>query len=223
VAGRAEAIQRWADSVADRLGVTVWGLLAGGAAIVAAAAGGWWALASPDVAPVEEVLPRVATAPGAPAAVESDTGPGARIVVHVEGAVVFPGVHDLAEGSRVHDAIDAANGLTVDADRSRLNLAAPLTDGQRVWVPVVGEPVPSVVGPSDPGGGIGGGSSGVQVNLNTADLAALETLPGIGPSIAAAIIRHREQHGAFSRVEALLEVPGIGTAKLEQLVSLVSL
>ena len=220
--GRAEAIQRWADSVADRLGVTIWGFVAGVAAIVAAAAGGWWALASPEVTPVEEVLPRVATAPGAPAATESAQGASARIVVHVEGAVVFPGVHDLAEGSRVHDAIDAANGLTVDADRSRLNLAAPLADGQRVWVPVIGEPEPSVVGPTNPDGGNSSGLSGSRVNLNTADPAALETLPGIGPSIAAAIIRHREQHGAFSRVEGLLEVPGIGEAKLEQLVSLVS-
>ena len=219
--GRAGAIQRWTDSVADRLGVTVWGLVAGVAAIVAAGVGGWWALASPEVAPVEEVLPRVETVRGAPAAVESVAAASARIVVHVEGAVVFPGVHDLAEGSRVHDAIDAANGLTADADRSRLNLAAPLADGQRVWVPAVGEPEPSVVGPSDPGGSPGG-SSGSLVNLNTADSAALETLPGIGPSIAAAIIRHREQHGAFSRVEGLLEVPGIGEAKLEQLASLVS-
>lgn len=219
--GRAGAIQRWADSVADRLGVTVWGLLAGVAAIAAAGVGGWWALASPETAPVEEVLPRVETVQGAPAAVEPVPAPSARIVVHVEGAVVFPGVHDLAEGSRVHDAIDAADGLTADADRSRLNLAAPLADGQRVWVPAVGEPEPSVVGPSDPGGG-SGGSSAVRVNLNTADSATLETLPGIGPSIAAAIIRHRDQHGAFSRVEGLLEVPGIGEAKLEQLAPLVS-
>ncbi len=223
MAGRAEAIQRWADSVADRLGVTVWGFLAGTAAIVAAAVGGWWALASPEATPVEEVLPRVATVQGAPAASDSVSGPDGRIVVHVEGAVVFPGVHDLAEGSRVHDAIDAASGLTADADRARLNLAAPLADGQRVWVPVVGEQEPPVVGPSNPGGVSLGGSTGARVNLNTGDLAALETLPGIGPSIAAAIIRHREQHGAFSRVEGLLEVPGIGTAKLEQLASLVSL
>ena len=220
--GRAETIRRWADSVADRLGVTIWGFVAGVAAIVAAAAGGWWALASPDPTPVEELLPRVATAPGAPAATESSQGSSGRIVVHVEGAVVFPGVHDLAEGSRVHDAIDAANGLTVDADRSRLNLAAPLADGQRVWVPVIGEPEPSVVGPTNPDGGNSSGLSGARVNLNTADLAALETLPGIGPSIAAAIIRHRQEHGAFSRVEGLLEVPGIGEAKLEQLVPLVS-
>lgn len=220
--GRAGAIQRWADSVADRLGVTVWGLVAGVAAIAAAGVGGWWALASPDAAPVEEVLPRVETVRGAPAAADPVSARGARIVVHVEGAVVYPGVHELAEGSRVHDAIDAADGLTADADRSRLNLAAPLVDGQRVWVPAVGEPEPPVVGPVDPSGGHRGASSSSPVNLNTADAAALETLPGIGPSIAAAIIRHREQHGAFRRVEGLLAVPGIGAAKLERLASLVS-
>ena len=79
-----------------------------------------------------------------------------------------------------------------------------------------------MVGPTNPDGGNSSGLSGSLVNLNTADPAALETLPGIGPSIAAAIIRHRERHGAFSRVEGLLEVPGIGEAKLEQLVPLVS-
>lgn len=220
--GRAGAIQRWADSVADRLGATVWGLLAGGAAIIAAGLGGWWALSSPTAVPPEEVLPRVATAQGAPGAVEPESAPNARIVVHVEGAVVFPGVHDLAEGSRVHDAIDAANGLTADADRSRLNLAAPLADGQRVWVPALGEPEPAVVLPSNPAGSNSGSSAGAPVNLNTADSAALEALPGIGPSIAAAIIRHREQHGAFVRVEGLLDVPGIGEAKFELLASLVS-
>ena len=157
MAGRAEAIQRWADSVADRLGVTVWGFVAGTAAVVAAAvgglvgfgvagrgSGGGGAAARGDRAGALRRQP------------EPVFSPDGRIVVHVEGAVVFPGVHDLAEGSRVHDAIDAASGLTADADRSRLNLAAPLADGQRVWVPVIGEPEPEVVGPSNPGGSLGG-------------------------------------------------------------------
>ena len=219
--GRGEAVQRWADSVADRLGVSIWGFVAGIASIIAAAAGGWWALASPDVTPVEEVLPRVANAPSA-AVVEasSATESGGRIVVHVEGAVVLPGVHELAEGSRVHDAIYAADGLTAEADRSRLNLAAQLVDGQRVWVPLVGEPEPAVANMSAVPDAAG--LPRAPVNLNTGDLATLETLPGIGPSIAAAIIRHRQEHGAFSRVEELLEVPGIGRAKLEQLLLLVS-
>ena len=220
--GRAETIQRWADSVADRLGVTIWGFLAGVAAVIAAAVGGWWALAAPDPSPVEAVLPRVATAAGAPAVPEPAKTPSALIVVHVEGAVVFPGVHELAAGSRVHDAIEAADGLSMNADRSRLNLAAPLADGQRVWVPAIGESEPVVVGVTGLPDSVGVLSSSGPVNLNTAGLAALETLPGIGPSIAAAIIRHREEHGAFSRVEGLLEVPGIGEAKLEQLAPLVS-
>ena len=218
--GKGEAIQQWADSVADRLGVGIWGFVAGLAAIIAAAVGGWWALASPDVTPAEEILPRVVNSP-APVVVEASqaTESGGRIVVHVDGAVVLPGVHELAAGSRVHDAIDAADGLTADADRSRLNLAAQLADGQRVWVPAVGEPEPAVVGMAAPGAV---GVPGAPVDLNTADLATLETLPGIGPSIAAAIIGHRQEHGAFSRVEGLLEVPGIGRAKLEQLLLLVT-
>ncbi len=219
--GRAETIQRWADSVADRLGVTVWGFVAGLMAIVAAALGGWWALASPDPTPVEEVLPRVTTLSGVPAATGTPQGASAWIVVHVEGAVVFPGVHELAMGSRVHDAVDAADGLTADADRSRLNLAAPLADGQRIWVPVVGEPEPAAI-PAAPLSDSGSVSSTAPVNLNTADPEALETLPGIGPSIAAAIVRYRQENGFFSRVEGLLDVPGIGEAKLEQLSSLVS-
>jgi len=219
--GRGEAVQRWADSVADRLGVSIWGLVAGVAAIIAAAAGGWWALASPDVTPVEEILPRVADAPAA-AVVEASPAAesGDRIVVHVEGAVALPGVHELAAGSRVHDAIDAADGLTAEADRTRINLAAQLADGQRVWVPAVGEPEPTVVNMDAAPGAVS--SPGAPVNINTGDLATLETLPGIGPSIAAAIIRHRQEHGAFSRAEGLLEVPGIGPAKLDQILSLVT-
>ena len=216
--GRAEPITRWIDSVADRLGVTIWGLVAGVAAVAAAAFGGWWALASPQTPQVEELLPSVATAEGVPAQPRITSLAVQRIIVHVDGAVLFPGVHELAPGARVHDAIDAAAGLAADADRSRLNLAAPLNDGQRVWVPSIGEaePAPLILGE------FGGPKAGALVNLNTADLAALETLPGVGPSIAAAIIGYRGEHGAFSRVESLLEVPGIGEAKLEQLAPLVT-
>ena len=146
-----------------------------------------------------------------------------RRVVHVDGAVSFPGVHELTAGARVVDAIEAADGLLPQADRSRLNLAAPLSDGQRVWVPAIGEEEPAVV---DMAGGlvtsVSGDSSGGLVNVNTSDLAGLERLPGIGPSIAGAIIRHREEHGPFGRIEDLLGVPGIGPARLEQLKPLVA-
>lgn len=221
--GRGERVQRWADSVADRLGVTIWGVVAGIVAIVAAGLGGWWALKSPDVPPVESILPRVSDVSSALNLPQVGTADvlAERIVVHVEGAVALPGVHELAQDSRVHDAIDAADGLTAEADRSRLNLAAPLVDGQRVWVPSQGEPEPVVVGLAGPVDSQAAGGLGAPVNVNTGDAVVLQSLPGIGPSIAAAIIRHREEHGAFGRVEGLLEVPGIGEAKLAQIAPLV--
>lgn len=212
------------ESLADRLGISPWSVIVGSAAVVAAAAAGWFAFATPTPPPVESVLPRVdSVAPvvadgSAPASAEA--AGAATIVVHVDGAVVRPGVHELRPGARVIDAIDAAAGLLDDADRTRLNLAAPVADGQRVWVPRVGEDEPAVVpllgdSPSSDG------DAGSVIDLNTADQAALETLPGIGPSIASAILRHREQEGRFERVEDLLEVAGIGPSRLAQLESLV--
>ena len=210
--------KQWVDSLADRLGVTIWGLVAGSLAIVAAGFGGWWALASPQVTAVEELLPNVGNAPQV--AVESVSVPVDEriIVVHVDGAVEFPGVPELAEGTRVHDAIHAAAGLTVDADRSRLNLAAPLSDGQRIYVPKVGETVPMPLASGDIADSVAGG----LVNVNTADQALLETLPGVGPSIASAIINYRQSYGNFSQIEDLIDVPGIGDAKLAQILSLVT-
>lgn len=210
------------DQFADRLGVSPGGIVVGVAAVVAAGLAGWWAFAAPPPPPAESILPRVdAVEPVVPAAQPEPTTAGT-IVVHVDGAVVRPGVHELHHGARVVDAIEAAAGLLADADRSRLNLAAPVADGQRVWVPAVGEEEPAVVTPV--GGAVGDTSSATPglVDLNTADQALLETLPGIGPSIAAAIIQHREREGPFERVEDLLEVAGIGPSRLAQLEPLVA-
>jgi len=208
------------SSLADRLGISPWSAIAGSTAVVAAALAGWWAFATPAPPPVEQVLPRVSetaiTVTGDPTAPSAAT----TIVVHVDGAVALPGVHELPLDARVVDAIDAAAGLLVDADRERLNLAAPVSDGQRVWVPWVGEDEPVVV-PLEGGTTTGAATSGGVVDLNTADQAALETLPGIGPSIAGAILRHRETEGSFDRVEDLLEVAGIGPSRLAQLAPLV--
>jgi competence protein ComEA len=149
------------------------------------------------------------------------------VVVHVAGAVVSPGVRRLPPGSRVIDAIDAAGGALPDAELPRINLAAPLVDGQQVYVPKPGEQ-PPVVGlgvAGGPGGGAAGpGSSvpGALVDLNTATAEQLDTLPGVGPSTAAAIIAHRDENGPFTSVDQLLDVRGIGEAKLEQLRGLVS-
>lgn len=206
------------ESLADRLGVSPWSVLAAPLAVVAAAIGGWWALASPGGAPAEEMLPRVDEVPALVASTTTTVAPETDAMVHVDGAVVVPGVHEVAPGSRVVDAIDAAGGLTPDADRGRLNLAQPVVDGQRIWVPVVGEDEPQVVVPE--GGGVESGDgapTGGLIDLNDATLEELETLPGVGPTLGQAIIDHREREGPFRSIEQLLDVSGIGPSRLEQI------
>ena len=153
------------------------------------------------------------------------TGP-TEVVVHVAGAVVSPGVRRLPPGSRVTDALDAAGGALPGADLPRINLAAPLVDGQQVYVPKPGEELPVAAGAGLPGGagaaGTGGPVPGALVDLNSATAEQLDTLPGVGPATAAAIIAHRDRHGPFTSVDQLLDVRGIGEAKLEQLRDLVS-
>ncbi len=143
----------------------------------------------------------------------------ARIVVDVVGAVVRPGLHELPATSRVADAVEAAGGLTAEADRMRLNLAEPLIDGARLWVPEVGESAGPEVVPVTAGTGDGSraGAAGARLNVNTADAAALEELPGIGPALAVAIVEHRRRSGPFATVDELVEVSGIGPVKLEQI------
>jgi competence protein ComEA len=200
-----------------------------------------WRLLAPPPPPAEMRLPFAqpsATGNGesdpssdvggdAGAAATDSTAVASEVVVHVAGAVVSPGVQRLPPGSRVIDALDAAGGALPDADLPRINLAAPLVDGQQVYVPKPGEQPPLAAGvgvPGGAGGPTGAGSSvpGALVDLNTATAEQLETLPGVGPATAAAIIAHRDQNGPFTAVDQLLDVRGIGEAKLEQLRDLVS-
>lgn len=164
------------------------------------------------------------------------------MVVHVLGAVAHAGVVTVPGGGRVTDALEAAGGASGDADLARLNLARPLVDGERLYVPRVGEDdVPQALGadsggtagPAGPAGSAGadpGPGSGVSgaagsdgsaasdvVDLNTADQAALETLPGIGPGLAQRILAWRDEHGRFSAVEDLLDVSGIGDGRFAEL------
>lgn len=132
------------------------------------------------------------------------------LTVHVAGAVVSPGLYVLGGDARTADAVTAAGGALTGADLNRINLAAPVVDGSRVFVPVVGEAIPSVAGDSS------GGSVG-PVDLNTASADQLIALPGVGPATAQAILDHRGRTGRFRSVEDLLEVRGIGEAKLEAL------
>jgi competence protein ComEA len=146
---------------------------------------------------------------------------GERVTVHVAGAVAKPGVYELDAGTRVIDAVEAAGGGAPDADLNRLNLAAKVTDGQRVLVPRVGEAAASA--PGAPGGGDAAGAdpSGL-VNLNTATQAQLEALPGIGASLAQAIIAERERRGGFRSTNELRDVRGIGEKRFADLKSKVT-
>lgn len=139
----------------------------------------------------------------------------ATVQVHVIGAVTSPGVYSLPKGSRVSDALSSAGGTLPGADLGATNLAKPLYDGEQVSVAGLTQTVDSsgstVFAP------VAGGStaSGTRlININTAGVAELDTLPYIGPSKAAAIVAYRQAHGAFARVEDLLNVSGIGEATL---------
>jgi len=147
----------------------------------------------------------------------------APLIVDVTGAVLRPGVYELPHGSRVKDAIEAAGGLLAEADRSNLNLAAPLDDGQRLDIPfLLGmEPTPAI---PRAGGSESGGQPNeptAKININTATLEELITLPGIGPTLAQRIIDYRNTYGEFYFIEDIINVPGIGPKTFEQIQDLI--
>ncbi len=245
-----------ADARVRSLGLAV-------AAVVAASLA--WVVLRPDPPRAEDVVPLAAplsTVPGqvegpaVPAGIGASDAPGSpddpagsapagpagepagaqqRLVVHAAGAVVHPGVYELEPGARVADLVAAAGGGDDEADLDRLNLAEPLVDGSRVYVPAVGEEVseglvavPPGGGPGAGGGsGVGGGGgesagAGVPLDLNRATADELELLPGIGPTLAASIVDHRTSQGPFASVDDLLAVRGIGDAKLAAVRELVT-
>lgn len=166
------------------------------------------------------MMARGAPAQIAPPATDSDqtvvqslTTTAATVVVHVAGAVRSPGVYALPVGSRVTDAIGAAGGALRRADLDALNLAAPLSDGQKIEVlrrDGVSQTVSSVPASPDP-------TTGALVSINNADEAALDTIPGIGPVTAEAILKYRSEIGSFDSIDQLIDVPGIGPATLESI------
>jgi competence protein ComEA len=232
-------------------------LLVIGLAILSVGAGAFWLLRAP-VTPIENSLPvaqRTTTltkatpsgvSSGPPTSHSSPTtldpaGPVAplastttttgSVVVDVAGAVLHPGVYALAAGSRVHQALAAAGGLDAGADIDVLNLAAPLRDGDRLYVPHSGQPVPIVVVPTGGAqsipavgqtGAIGPAVPAAPVDLNRASVEELDALPGVGPSTATAIVSYRTQIGPFASVDDLLKVRGIGPAKLDAIRELVA-
>ena len=199
-------------------------------AVVAALAVGlaaWWAVR--DQARAVQVAPAASDAAGsatplAPVVSSDSAGgesgpadPGEELVVDVAGKVRRPGIAVLPAGARVVDALEAAGGARRGVDLTALNLARPVIDGEQILVGVA--PAAGVAGSLDspaPGGE-------ALVNLNTADQAALDTLPGVGPVTADAILAWRDSNGGFTSVDELLEVDGIGEATLADLAPLVTL
>jgi competence protein ComEA len=136
--------------------------------------------------------------------------------VYVSGAVRQPDVYSLVPNSIVKDALLAAGGAASDADLDAINLALPVADGQHIYIPHLGEEDPPVRAPASIP------ASPEKVNINLADAATLESLPGIGPSLAQRILAYRQANGRFAQIEEIMEVSGIGPATFEQIRELIT-
>ena len=205
------------------------------AAVVLAVALGAFVLrsraAEPRIAPPATAPP--ANAPpetGAPSGTATATPPvtggvsGEAILVHVAGAVKRPGLYELPAGARIADAIDVARGPRSTANLNGVNLAEPLVDGQKLDVPRKGEAVSTTTTTgAAPGTTTPATTASGAVNLNTADQVELETIPGIGPVTASAIIAYRTEIGQFDSIDQLLDVTGIGPATLESMRAYITL
>jgi competence protein ComEA len=237
---RPEGPRQTAPGVRRRTGLGAAALL--GAVAVVLGSWFWWraVAAAPEVVPLSDVSsagPEQQDAGSRTEPPPEQDGAGSdqtRITVHVAGAVLRPGVVELPAGSRLHEALTAAGGASGLAEPDRLNLAAVLEDGQKILVPERGQPEASstAAGPADPGStgtgsgeaggaGSGGAAGGGKVNLNTAGVEELGTLPRVGPVLAQRIVDWRKQHGRFQTVEELDAVDGVGPKLLETLLPLV--
>jgi competence protein ComEA len=193
------------------------------AVVVVSGAGFWYVRSLPSQVRVESAGGEspgsgfgASPGPGA-SATPSATVPAGPVVVHVAGWVVHPGVYELPGGSRVVDALDQAGGAKPGADLRSINLAAVLVDGEQVLVAKAdggGTSGVSGGGGAGSGGSGGSGGPGELVNINTATFDQLLGLPGVGEVLAQRILDYRTEHGPFGSVDELLNVSGIGEAKL---------
>ena len=140
------------------------------------------------------------------------------VIVHISGAVPRPGVYALPEGSRVQDAIAAAGGFLAEAEKTQINLAALLIDGEKLDIPFIegGSPVLPTPGPTVVA------ATTELININTASQSELEILPGIGPTTAQKIIEYREQNGEFVTIEEIINVSGIGPGIYDRIKDLIT-
>ncbi len=177
----------------------------------------------------------VSRAPAGEAIVLQPAPTKSPIVVHVIGAVPRPGLYEFIEGARVQDAIDAAGGLLTSANVDSINLAALLEDGQQLNIPYKSGSEPVETFSEEPNGEdslelpndnqdepVEENTDTDLVNINTASLEELDSLPGIGPTIAQRIIDYREENGPFNTIEDIMNVSGIGPSTFEEIQDLIT-
>lgn len=172
--------------------------------------------------------------PPAPTAQPDPTATPGPLRVFVSGAVAAPAVYELAPDAILQQAIEQAGGFTAEADTAVVNLALPLQDGMQIYVPTLDETaeqtqavISSPAGRTegielDLAGDTAASAAGETVNINTADVAQLDTLPGVGPSTAEKIVEYRETNGPFATIDEIMSVSGIGPAKFEQIQSFIT-
>lgn len=201
--------------------------------LIAVALAGWWLLRVPppppeDSIPIASTATTVSFAVSSPQKIELDAKLVRELVteltVHIAGAVKTPGVYQLHIGARINDGVVAAGGATAQADLDSVNLAMLLSEGEQIYIPKRNDKPHIIVQPRfTSSNNLNSSNSAtnnelqISININTATAIELEQLAGVGPSTAKAIIEFRQKNGGFKTVEDLLNVRGIGPAKLSEI------
>jgi competence protein ComEA len=197
--------------------------------LIAVALAGWWLLRVPPPPP-EDSIPIASTATilsfavSSPQKIELEAKLVRELTVHIAGAVKTPGLYQLRVGARINDGVIAAGGATAQADLDSVNLAMLLSEGEQIYIPKRNEKPHIIVQPRFTNSNNSNSSNNstnsqlqISININTATAIELEQLAGVGPSTAKAIIEFRQKNGGFKTVEDLLNVRGIGPAKLSEI------
>ena len=201
--------------------------------LIAVALAGWWLLRVPppppeDSIPIASTATTLSFAVSSPQKIELDTKLfrelATELTVHIAGAVKTPGVYQLQVGARINDGVVAAGGATAQADLDSVNLAMLLSEGEQIYIPkrndkphIIAQPRFTSSSNLNSSNSATNNELQISININTATAIELERLAGVGPSTAKAIIEFRQKNGGFKTVEDLLNVRGIGPAKLSEI------